>query len=119
MNKHLIYQMYIMEPASRRFKALVDNKMIESVFDYLSGEEQVSSMIEHTLLKRPAMEAVIEDIEIKFPNCQNFDLEFNYRHRQILGSMIRHIMGHNGYWPGKAKSLKKGRFVKTAIVYSK
>jgi hypothetical protein len=111
--------MYIIEPASRRFKALVDNKMIESVFDCLSEEEAVKGMIESTLLKRPAMEAVIENIEIKFPNCQYFDLEFNYRHRQILGSMIRYIMGHYGYWPGKVKSLKKGRFVKTAIVYSK
>ncbi len=119
MNKHLIYQMYFMEPASRRFKALADNKVIESVFDYLSEEQQVNDMIESTLIKRPAMEALIETIEIKFPNCQNFDLEFNYRHRQILGSMIRYIMGHYGYWPGKAKSLKKGRFVKTAIVYSK
>jgi len=115
----LIYQQYFLEPASKRFKNMADNKTLEQVFNYLCQDKQVEMMIEVSESKRPAMEALIEDIEMLFPESQEFDLEFNYRHRQILGSMIRFIMGHYAYFPGRAKALKKGRFVKTAIVYKK
>lgn len=114
----LIYQLYLLEPASRRFKSFSDNQVLASIFNYLCEETQIDSMIEMTKTKRPSMEGVIEDIEKRFPPCDEFDLEFHHRHRQVLGSMIRYIMGHHGYWPGKAKNMKKGRYIKTAIVYS-
>ena len=117
--KNLVYPLYFQEPASRRFKALADNQIIESVFDFMVEDRQVEQMINASKIKRPAMEAIIEAIEKKYPGNQAFDLEFNHRHRQILGSMIRFIMGHYDYWPGKAKKMKKGRYVKTAIVYNR
>lgn len=113
------YHMYLLEPASRRFKSFSENIRLEEVFNYLSDSKHVEVMIGASQEKRPAMEAVIEDIEARFLDSIDFDLEFNYRHRQVLGSMIRYIMGHYGYWPGKAVKLKKGNFVKTAIVYSR
>lgn len=115
--KRLTFEMYMSEPASRRFKQLEDNKKIQAVFDDLSSGPFVEKMIDATKDKRPAMEAVIENVERKHLQGEAFDLEHVYRHRQILGSMIRYIMGHYSYKPGRAKPLKKGRFVKTAIVY--
>ena len=94
-----------------------DNQTIEAVFDFLNQVDQLQAMMAATQAGRPAMEGVIETIEAQFPRCGDFDLLETYRHRQVLGSMIRHIMGHYGFPPGKAKPLKKGRFVKTAIVY--
>ena len=111
----LLYQLYLLDPASRRFKSFSDNDTLEMIFDYLKEEHTVKRMIEVSLNMRPAMEAVIEELETLIG--ENFDLEFNYRHRQVLGSMIRYIMGHHGYFPGNPKLLKKGHFVKTAIAY--
>jgi len=111
----LLYQLYLLEPTSRRFKSYSDNDTLEMIFDYLKEEKVVKQMVEVTLDMRPAMEAVIEELETFYD--EKFDLEFNYRHRQVLGSMIRYIMGHHGYFPGNSKLLKKGHFVKTAIVY--
>ncbi len=105
------------EPASLRFKSMIDNRTLERIFDFLKEDGNIRKMIISTANERPAMEVVIEGIEKSFPMSAEFDLECNYRHRQILGSMIRFIMGHNGFRPGKAKSLRTGRFVKTAIVY--
>lgn len=112
---YLTVQMYFVEPASRRFQSMETNETIESIFDFLSEYEQVVKMISSTLNKRPAMEAVIEEIEQRFV----IDIEYNYRNRQIIGSMIRYIMGHYGHRAGKAVKLKKGRFIKTAIVFKK
>jgi hypothetical protein len=117
--KNLCYQQYICEPASRRFKQFDNNTSLEKIFDYLASEEQVECMIRATEVKRPAMEALIDTIESQFISPPDFDLDKNHRHRQILGSMIRFIMGHYGYMPGPAKALKKGSFVKTAIVYKR
>lgn len=117
--KKLSFELYMLEPASRRFKQLASNPIIVEVFNYISEKESIEIMIDYTKKERPAMEGLIEIIEEKFPECDDFDICFNYRHRQILGSMIRYIMGHYQYWPGKAKALKKGKYIKTAIVFHK
>ncbi len=114
---HLTYDMYIVEPASRRFRSMESNQTIASLFDFLNQLEQVELMIESTQIGRPAMEAVIENIELRFPFNEEFDLEVNYRNRQIIGSMIRFIMGHYGFCNMKAKKMNKGRYIKTAIVF--
>lgn len=115
--KNLAFELYMMEAASRRFKRLEGNRKISAIFDYLAEETQVDRMIEQTRIERPAMEAVIDDVERLFPQDEDFDLLIVYQHRQIMGSMIRYIMGHYGYWPGKAKAMKNGSFIKTAIVF--
>jgi len=115
MTKTLNIHMYFAEPASRRFAMLYQDDMIEAIFNFLVEENQVNKMLEYTRCKRPAMEGIIEELESKF---FSFDLEYNMKYRQILGSMIRFIMGHYGYRPMPARAMKKGRYVKTAIVYS-
>lgn len=115
--KNLVFELYIIEPASRRFKRLENNRRVRAIFDYLAEESQVEKMIESTKGNRPAMEAVICDVERLFKEDIDFDLQRVYQHRQIMGSMIRYIMGHYGYWAGKAKTMKKGSFIKTAIVF--
>ncbi len=117
--KKLTFEMYMSEPASKRFRNLEDNQTLQTVFEGLTRPSSVDGMIAFTKEKRPAMETVIEEIEETYVEKGLLDLEHIYRYRQILGSMIRYIMGHYGYWPGKAKPLKRGRFVKTAIVYYK
>ncbi len=116
-SKKLSFELYMLEPASRRFKRLESNETLAEVFDFLCNKESVEAMIAFTEQERPAMEGLIDKIEETFPEDELFDICFNYRHRQILGSMIRYIMGHYQYWPGKAKSLKKGSHIKTAIVF--
>lgn len=108
---------YFSEPASRRFIKMEGNKTLQNLFDYLQSMDQVESMIACTYLKRPAMECIIEEIEELFLDFDSYDLKNNMRHRQITGSMIRFIMGHYGYYPGPAKAMKKGLYIKTAIVY--
>ena len=107
------YQIYLLE--SKRFKSFSHNQTIESIFNFLIEEESIDKMINASKNKRPALEALVNDLE-KYMNHE-FDLEFNYRHRQVCGSMIRYIMGHHAYFPGPAKALKEGRYIKSAIVY--
>ncbi|MCH4888030.1 hypothetical protein EZV73_10620 [Acidaminobacter sp. JC074] len=109
------FQLYLLE--SKRFKSFSDNQTLEKIFNHLIKEENIDKMIRSTKNGRPALEAVVYDLE-GYMNHE-YDLELNHRHRQVSGSMIRYIMGHYGYFPGPAKPLKEGRFVKTAIVYYK
>jgi len=118
-HKPLIFQMYIVEPASQRFKSLFSNKTIESIFDFLSGKTQVEQMIDSTKDNRPAMESIIESLEDKFPFNHEFNLDYEYKYRQIIGSMVRFIMGHYDYFPDKPKKMKKGHYIQSAIVYKK
>lgn len=115
----LNYHQYLMEPASRRFKAFEDHIQLEAIFNFLQSDTQVRKMKQATMNKRPALEGVIEAIEAKYPRAVDFDLLQHLRQRQILGSMTRYIMGRHGYFPGKVKAMKKGRYIKTAIVFSK
>lgn len=113
--KELVYEMYIMERASQRFKSIFSNKSIEAVFNFLVQADQVDQMIKSTMDSRPALEGVIESVEDFMGTT--YDIDNNLRHRQITGSMVRFIMGHYGYMTDKSKLLKKGKYIKTAIVY--
>lgn len=116
---NLTYTMYSIEPASRRLKSMERNKTIENIFNFLSERHQVNTMIEVTKDGRPAIEGIIETLENQFPFNAEFNLESNYRYRQIIGSMVRFIMGHYGYMAGKATKVKKGHYIQSAIVYKK
>lgn len=117
--KQLIFENYFMEPASFRFKAFAGNKRIKEIFNYMINEISIKKMIICSVEERPALEGIIENLELMYPFDESFDLFSNMKHRQILGSMTRYIMGHYDYRPGKAKKMKKGRYIKTAIVYHK
>lgn len=118
MVKNLSFDMYTIEPTCRRFKSLFSDAVIKQVFEFLATEEAVNEMIKATKSNRPALEGVIESIENRFL-LEKFDIDKNYKYRQITGSMIRYIMGHYGYMKNKSKPLKKGNYIKTAIVYKR
>lgn len=113
----LLSFMYFEDRASQRFRAMRDNATLHQVFDFLQDEGQVLQMIASSRQERPAMEGIILMLEQTFSRSEAYDLKENMKHRQITGSMIRFIMGHYGYGPGRAKTMKAGSFVKTAITY--
>lgn len=115
----LSFETYLMDSRSRRFKSFSGNLVLADIFNDLISSTYLEEMIIATENGRPAMENVIDLIEMKYPISGEFDLMNNNRHRQVLGSMIRYIMEHDGYWAGKAKKLKKGSYVQTAIVYKR
>jgi len=117
--KQLVFEMYMVEPASKRFKSLFNNRVISELFDFISGDKQVDVMIVSTQNKRPALEGIIEDIEANFPVQALYNIETFHQHRQITGSLVRFIMGHYGYLTDKSKPLRKGLYIKTAITYKK
>lgn len=111
--------LYFIEPNNRRFKSLSRNPVIQEIFMWMSTEEQVTAMMNASRDERPALEYVIEGIELHFQPSDLFDLMLIHRHRQILGSIARYIMEHNGYHKLTVKKMRKGSFIQSAAVYRK
>lgn len=113
------YESYFLEPGNRRFKALADNPTLAQIYNFMALEEHVTLMIEASESLRPALEPLIELIELEFPFSEDFNILLIHRHRQILGSFCRFILQPHGYYPVKSVKLKKGRYINTATIYSR
>ena len=111
------YETYFLEPGNRRFLSLMNNKSMAEIYKFMSCKDNVEKMVEASIHGRPALEAVIEEIERRFPFSEEFNLQVENRHRQLLGSLCRFILQIEGYYPDKALKLKKGNYIGTATVY--
>lgn len=109
--------MYFEDKTSQRFKSLASMQVFHDIFHWLCAENQVEKMIESTQNNRPAMEGIIEALEKQFNESNGLNLLENMRHRQIIGSMIRYIMGHYHYFVSSSKPLRKGCYIRTAIQF--
>lgn len=111
------YESYFEIPGNKRFKSFIGNNTLKAIYELMNSKKNIEKMIDASNMKRPALEAVIEEIESLFPHSQSFNLELVYRHRQILGSMCRFILEPYGYYPDKAVKMKKGIYIKTGTIY--
>ena len=108
-----------------RFKGVCSSPQAEDVFNTLIVPANIHKMIVASELKRPALEAVIEELEADFVTLStlhksSFDLhDFSVRH--AIGSMVQFILKDFGYKKDASKTLKarKNAILKTASTYTK
>jgi hypothetical protein len=110
------YVAYLEDRGARRFGKLLSVSLFEKIFYFLESSNSVHRMIKASQDGRPALEAVIEDLEVMFTK-KGYDIKKNMKHRQITGSMVRFILSNYNYYPNGNTKLKKGHYIKTAIKY--
>ena len=112
------YKDFFQEPENRKYIKYENNSEVESVFNFMCKPESIDKMQMSCGQNRPALEGIIEDIELNFPISSNFDIEKDYTLRKALGSMIKYILSDFGYEVNIQKDISKGSYIKSATHYT-
>lgn len=98
----------------------LDNADVERVYDFLAERKQVGAMLHISESGRPALEAVVKELERRYANQQSFP--FNVEsNRQKVGLLISEILEDYGYTAVREKALGQNSgavFFKSAHTYS-
>lgn len=106
------------------FKNCVGNSDAEAVFNLLCKSENIHNMMVFTKSKLPAISGIVKDLESTFANAPLFPLA-DHKNRQIVGRMVKFILGHFGYEPlvgglderARLRNFSEAKLFKTASVY--
>ena len=108
-----------------RFNTICSNFRSQDILSQLTEPENIHKMIVASHLGRPALEALVVDLESDFstltPSVKALFDYNNITERQAVGSMIQYVLKDFGYLKDGSKSLKKrpNAIFKTAATYSK
>lgn len=110
--------------SSFTFKNCVGNSDAQAVFDSLCKPENIYNMISFTNLKLPAISGIAKNLESSFAHAPQFPLT-DHKNRQIVGRMVKFILGHFGYEPlvgglderARLRNFSEAKLFKTASVY--
>lgn len=105
---------------------LINSTDAKAVFDFLLEPENINRMIVMSEFGLPALGGVVKTLESKFGSAAGFPLN-EYTNRQLVGKMVKSIIGEFGYEPVAGNSDKRtdlrtfmgAQLFKTASVYSK
>jgi len=111
------YKDFFQEPENRKYIKYENIKEVENVYNFMCKPERIDKMIMASNQNRPALEGIIEDIELAFPRVPNFDIQNDYFLRKALGSMVKHIISDFGYEINIQKDISKGSYIKSATHY--
>lgn len=111
------YEEFFNKIENKKYGKYKDNMTVKSVFEFISKPENIDKMIISTNQNRPALEGIIEDIEIMFPNDSNFNIETDYTLRKALGSIVKYVLLDFGYEVSCQKNISKGNYIKSATQY--
>lgn len=109
---------------------LKSSEGLYKVVDFLSSPESVCKMVVVSELGLPAITAVVKELEEKYSNFEDFELNTNKKenaaNRRTVGWMIKYILKQYGFFPmevdGSRMRLRKfscNRFFMSGAVYSK
>ena len=104
------------------------NKDTERAMDFLAHPQNVEKMIQATEDGKPALSAVVAELEDIFGDCEGFPLNHdaedkNAKNRRNVGWMVRYIMREYGYEPiensGKTRigSKSGSKYFQNAALY--
>ena len=101
------------------------NSGAKRVFDFLKKEENIIICEVFSDVNLPVLSGIASKLEDLFEDDLEFPLRVD-RNRQIVGRMVRHIMGFYGYSPvetnmfdRRLRQFSNARCFKTAKVYNK
>lgn len=95
-----------------------DNPVAEKIFSLINELKVINLMITASEQAKPALSAIVSEIEYLCENQKIFDLSDDFT-KQAVGAMIKTILEPFGYEPIKQKRLPKGssKFFSSASVY--
>jgi len=112
------FETFIKEyPTANQVSKNVD---MQNIFKILSNKENICEMVSKSEIGKPAMCAVINQID---EYCTNNNFELTHRLSTIIGNMISYIMRYFGY-TRKARCTKdipyiyKSKFIKSSGMYT-
>jgi len=101
-----------------RFSSVNMKSWAESLFAYLTQPEIIARMIiTNDYAKLAPLDSVVEEMEMKFASIIEFNKHITVR--QMVGAMIKHILGRFGYEPDIRVSIRNGKHFKLAMRYKK
>ncbi len=103
----------------------INNTDAAAVFGYLCKPENIHNMIVMSKLGLPAISGIVKVLEDNYSNLPDF-LLLKGTNRQIVGKMVKCILGQFGYEPvanghderGQLRNFTGAKLFKTASVYS-
>lgn len=98
-----------------KYRKYQNFRVVEQIFNEIERPEAIDKMIIATEHGRPALEGIIEDIEIKAG--PNFDIGSDKFLRQAIGSYVKFILEPFGYDVDRQKPLNKGKIITSASTY--
>ncbi|WNF21319.1 hypothetical protein [Mesobacillus jeotgali] len=90
-----------------KYNGFRNNKSFEEIYYWLGEPWQVYEMVTICKNKRPAIEAVANNLEFKFGDRTDLNIKEDFV-KQMVGTAIRHILGYFGYEPTIQKTFLKG-----------
>lgn len=102
-----------------------NNTDAAAVFGFLCKPENIHNMIVMSKLGLPAISGIVKELEEGYSNLPDFLLSEG-SNRQIVGKMVKYILGQFGYVPvanghderGQLRNFTGANLFKTASVYS-
>lgn len=107
--------------ANPNCSGLSSSKTAEAVFDFLSRDENIISMIESADAQQPALAGCVQELEAFYDGIQDKDMDLEDFNKQAVGRMIKTILEPFGYVPTGQKYLSKAlntKYFKSAKCYS-
>ncbi len=83
-----------------------DDVGMQEIFNFLCEERNVIKMVEYSDVKKPALAAVVLELEKKFGNSKESGVDLkNEFTRTVIGRLIKYILADYGYIEPKQKDL--------------
>lgn len=104
---------------------LINNSEAEKVFIFLSTPATIHNMINFCEVGLPAISGIASIIEQNYASSSIFPIS-DFRNRQVVGKMVKYILGFYGYTPqagglderARLRNFSNSEYFKTASVYS-
>jgi len=106
--------------ARPQYKKFWGNRIAEAIFDFLAQPQNIYRMIDFSERDKPALGAVISDLEELYGDQREFALNVP-EHKRLVGAMVCYILEPFGYVPVKQRKIPANSsiFFASASVYEK
>lgn len=103
-----------------RYRGFAQNSLARKVAEFIAEPESIFKMIRATEEDKPALLGIVKELEEKFKEQSEFDLQ-KAAVKQYIGAYIKYVLGFFGYVPVRQKYMpaNSSEFFKSASVYKK
>ncbi|MCK9858194.1 hypothetical protein [Paenibacillus sp. ATY16] len=90
-----------------KYNGYLNSRSFEELYYWLGEAWQIYDMITICKSKRPAIEAVAKQIELKFGNRTDINVKEDFV-KQMIGTAVKHVLSYYGYITTIQKTFLKG-----------
>ncbi|URJ48735.1 hypothetical protein [Paenibacillus polymyxa] len=108
-----------------KYKGYEENCTVKDIYNWLSLPQRIAQMVQTCEQGKPALEAVVEELERAFDLRLDFSFdvgidEKNQFHKQMVGAMIKEILWDFGYIQTLNKRFSarvNSKYFKSGMIY--